>query len=76
MPWFLRQSPPTAISGGLLSMTRADGQVQREAGTSLVKGHSQHFSLAEHLGDLTVTSHYLSEGLGEQADLHSETSRL
>ena len=41
VPWFPRRSPPTAISGGLLSITRADGQVQREAGTSLIKGHSQ-----------------------------------
>ena len=49
-----------ATSGGLLSIMRADGQVQREAGSSLVKGHSQRFSLAEHLGVLTVTSHYLS----------------
>ena len=65
-----------ATSGGLLSITRADRQVQREAGTSLVKGHSQHFSLAEYLVDLTVTRHYSSQGLGEQADLHSETSRL
>ena len=65
-----------ATSGGLLSITRVDGQVQREVGTSLVKGHSQRFSLAEHLVDLTVTRHYSSQGLGEQADLHSETSRL
>jgi hypothetical protein len=65
-----------ATSGGLLSITRADGQVQREAGTSLVKGHSQCFSLAEHLVDLTGTRYYSSQGLGEQADLHSETSRL
>ena len=57
------------------SITRADRQVQREAGTSLVKGHSQRlFGRAP--GDLTVTSHHLSEGLGEQADLHSESSRL
>ena len=64
-----------ATSGGLLSITRADGQVQREAGTSLVKGHSQRlFGRAP--GDLTVTRHYSSQGLGEQADLHSETSRL
>ena len=66
--WFPRWSPPTATSGGLLSIPRADGQVQREAETSTVKGHFQCFSLAEHLGDLTVNSHYLSEGLGEQAD--------
>lgn len=68
--------PPTAPSGGRWSTSRADGQVQRAAGTSLAKGHSQRFCLAEHLGDLTVTSHCLSEGLGEQADLYSETSRL
>ena len=76
VPWFPRRSPPTATSGGLLSIPRADGRVQREAGTSLVKGHSQHFSLAEHLGDLSVTSHFLSKRLEEQADLHSETSTL
>ena len=76
VPWFPRRSPPTASSGGLLSIPRADGQVQREAGTSLVKGHSQHFSLAEHLGDLSVTSHFLSKALEKQADLHSETSTL
>ena len=63
--WFPRWSPPTATSGGLLSITRADRQVQREARTSLVKGHSQPFSFAEYLVDLTVTKHYPSRGLRE-----------